>query len=54
MLQLPALPANLGELRIHNLTAGAATVDRLLAGHEQYVGVSVLCRDEDARIVAAK
>jgi glycogen debranching enzyme len=47
----PRLPASLGELRIHNLAVAGATVDLLLIRHEHDVGVTVLRRDGDVRII---
>lgn len=47
----PRLPASLGELRIHNLQIGDATVDLELVRHEHDVGVNVLRRDGDVQIV---
>jgi glycogen debranching enzyme len=38
----PCLPIVVGELRVHNLDVAGATVDLLLAGHEQDVNVKVL------------
>jgi glycogen debranching enzyme len=50
-LTRPRLPALLGELRIHNLEVAGATVDLLLVRHEHDVGVTVLRRDGDVRIM---
>jgi glycogen debranching enzyme len=47
----PRLPASLGELRIHNLEVGGATVDLRLVHHEHDVGVNVLRRDGDVQIM---
>lgn len=50
----PRLPASLGELRIHNLAVGGATVDLLLTRHEQDVSLNVLRREGDVRILLEK
>jgi glycogen debranching enzyme len=50
----PCLPASLGELRIHNLEVAGATVDLRLVRHEQNVGVDVLRRDGEVRILVVK
>jgi hypothetical protein len=42
-----------GELRIHNLEVGGATVDLLLR-HEQDVGVNVLRREGEVQILTVK
>jgi soluble P-type ATPase len=48
------LPAAFDELRIHNLAVGDATVDLLLLRHGQDVGVTVLRREGDVRVLVAK
>lgn len=48
------LPRSLGELRIHNLTVGDASVDLLLVRHEQDVSVNVLRREGNVQIIALK
>jgi glycogen debranching enzyme len=53
-LTRPQLPASLGELRIHNLAVGDATVDLLLVRHDQDVGVNVLRREGEVQIIVAK
>ena len=50
----PHLPACLGELRIHNLEVARASVDLLLVRHEQDVGVNVLRREGDVRVLVVK
>jgi glycogen debranching enzyme len=50
----PLLPASLGELRIHNLEVAGAKVDLLLARHEHDVGVNVLRREGDVRVLVVK
>jgi hypothetical protein len=50
----PLLPAAFDELRIHNLAVGDATVDLLLLRHGQDVGVTVLRREGDVRVLVAK
>jgi glycogen debranching enzyme len=50
----PHLPASLDELRIHNLEVAGATVDLLLARHENDVGVNVLRRDGDVQVTVVK
>jgi glycogen debranching enzyme len=50
----PRLPRSLGELRIHNLSVGNASVDLLLVRHEQDVGVNVLRREGDVQILVVK
>ena len=50
----PRLPTSLSELRLHNLDVGGAHVDLLLVRHDQDVGVNVLRRDGDVRIVVVK
>jgi glycogen debranching enzyme len=53
-LARPRLPVSLGELRIHNLPVGEATVDLLLLRHEHDVGVTVLRRDGDVQVMVVK
>jgi hypothetical protein len=43
-----------GELRIHNLEVAGATVDLLLARHEQDMGVNVLRRNGDVQSLVVK
>jgi glycogen debranching enzyme len=50
----PRLPAAVGELRIHNLEVAGASVDLLLLRHGQDVGVNVLRREGDVRILVVK
>jgi glycogen debranching enzyme len=50
----PRLPNSVGELRLHNLDVGGAHVALLLVRHDQNVGVNVLSRDGDVRIVVVK
>jgi glycogen debranching enzyme len=50
----PCLPASLNELRIHNLEVAGANVDLLLVRHEYDVGVNVLRREGDVRIMVIK
>jgi hypothetical protein len=50
----PRLPASIGELRIHNLPVGEATVDLLLLRHEHDVGVTMLRRDGDVQVMVVK
>jgi glycogen debranching enzyme len=50
----PRLPASLGELRIHNLEAGGATVDLLLERHAHDVGVTVLRQEGAVEILVVK
>jgi glycogen debranching enzyme len=50
----PRLPASLGELRIHNLEAGGATVDLLLVRHAHDVGVTVLRQEGEVEILVVK
>jgi glycogen debranching enzyme len=50
----PCLPASLNELRIHNLEVAGSTVDLLLVRHEYDVGVNVLRREGDVRIMVIK
>jgi glycogen debranching enzyme len=50
----PCLPASVNELRIHNLEVAGASVDLLLVRHEYDVGVNVLRREGDVRIMVIK
>jgi glycogen debranching enzyme len=50
----PFMPASLGELRIHNLEVGGATVDLLLARQEHNVGVNVLRREGNVAVWVVK
>ncbi len=50
----PCLPASLNELRIHNLEVAGSSVDLLLVRHEYDVGVNVLRREGDVRIIVIK
>jgi glycogen debranching enzyme len=50
----PCLPASLNELRIHNLEVAGANVDLLLVRNEYDVGVNVLRREGDVRIMVIK
>jgi hypothetical protein len=50
----PRLPASLGELRVHNLEAGGATVDLLLERYAHDVGVTVLRQEGDVEILVVK
>jgi glycogen debranching enzyme len=50
----PQLPASLGELRIHNLEVCGATIDLLVVRQERDVGVSVIRRDGDVRVLVVK
>jgi len=50
-LTRPFLPASLDEFRIHNLGVGAGTVDLLVVRHEHDVGVTVLHREGDIRVL---
>jgi glycogen debranching enzyme len=50
----PFMPGSLGELRIHNLEVGGATVDLLLARQEHNVGVNVLRREGNVAVWVVK
>jgi len=50
----PQLPASLGELRIHNLQVGSATVDLLLQRREHDIFISVIHREGDVEVLVAK
>jgi hypothetical protein len=50
----PHLPAALGELWIHNLEVAEAIVDRLLVRHQHDVGVNVLRREGNVKILVVK
>jgi glycogen debranching enzyme len=50
----PLLPASLGELRIHNLEVCGATIDLLVVRQERDVGVSVIRREGDVRVLVVK
>ena len=47
----PRLPASVGELLIHNLEVGGSAIDLAVVRHRNNVGIEVLKRDEDVRIV---
>jgi hypothetical protein len=48
------MPGSLGELRIHNLEVAGSTLDLLLVRHQHNVGVDVLRREGDLRIMVIK
>jgi hypothetical protein len=50
----PVLPEGLGELRITNLAIGDGTVDLLLEKHPHDVGITVLHRHGDLKVVVVK
>jgi len=52
----PELPETIPELRITGLTVGAAagTVDLLLENHPHDLGITVLRREGDVRVVVVK
>jgi glycogen debranching enzyme len=53
-LTRPQLPASLGELWVHNLEVGGATVDLRLVRHAHDVGVDVLRREGDVQVLVVK
>jgi glycogen debranching enzyme len=53
-LMTPRFPSALGELRIHNLQVGEASVDLLLVRQEHSTGVNVLRREGDVQILVVK
>ena len=50
----PQLPEYINELRIHNLEVGGATVDLMLVRNKYDVGVNVLRREGDLRVLLVK
>jgi glycogen debranching enzyme len=50
----PGLPAAVDEVRISNLEVAGGTVDLLLVRHEQDVGVNILRREGDVRVLVVK
>jgi glycogen debranching enzyme len=50
----PALPASVPDLRILGLRVGDATLDLLLENHDHDLGLTVLRREGDVRLVMVK
>jgi glycogen debranching enzyme len=50
----PQMPPEVSELRIYNLEVAGASVDLLLLGHEDDVGVNVLRREGELEILVVK
>ena len=50
----PNLPLAVGDLRIHHLQVGQASVDLHLTRHDQSIGVNVLRREGDVQILVVK
>jgi glycogen debranching enzyme len=53
-LMQPALPASVPDLRILGLRVGNATLDLLLENHDHDLGLTVLRREGDVRVVVVK
>lgn len=54
MLENPALPRFLGEVRLKNLRVGEARVDLVLQRHAQSVGVEVALREGAVQVIVVK
>ena len=53
-LARPALPAGVPTLRMTGLSVGGGSVDLLLENHPHDIGVTVLRRDGEIRVVVLK